>query len=238
MNFYFKLPLINNSNLNNSNLNNSNLNNSNLNNSNSNNSNLNNSNSNKSSIYFPMKFREFPYGFVPPPIPSPSPQPQQLITNTVNKDNVKKMLWGKPTWFLFHTIAEKVNESHFLEIRSSLLDIIYSICINLPCPKCAEHAKLHLNGINFNTIQTKEDLKLLFFDFHNLVNKKNNYEIFTYESLDQYKYAVTKNIIFHFLTEFVRKSRNIRYLSDDLHRDNLSKTFYKWFNQNWHYFSE
>ena len=220
MNYYFKSPLINNSKLNNSN---------------QNNSNPNNSNQNNSSVYFPMKFRQFPIGFVPPPIPSP---PQQPVTDTVIKDDVKKMLWGKPTWFLFHTLAEKVNESYFLEIRSSLLDIIYSICVNLPCPKCAEHAKLHLNGINFNTIQTKEDLKLLFFDFHNLVNKKKNYEIFTYESLNQYKYAVTKNIIYHFLNEFVRKSRNIRYLSDDLHRDNLSKTLYKWFNNNIHYFSE
>ena len=220
MNYYFKSPLINNSKLNNSN---------------QNNSNQNNSNQNNSSVYFPMKFRQFPIGFVPPPIPSP---PQQPVTDTVIKDDVKKMLWGKPTWFLFHTLAEKVNESYFLEIRSSLLDIIYSICVNLPCPKCAEHAKLHLNGINFNTIQTKEDLKLLFFDFHNLVNKKKNYEIFTYESLNQYKYAVTKNIIYHFLNEFVRKSRNIRYLSDDLHRDNLSKTLYKWFNNNIHYFSE
>jgi len=225
MNYYFKSPLINNSKLNNSNQNNSNQ----------NNSNQNNSNQNNSSVYFPMKFRQFPIGFVPPPIPSP---PQQPVTDTVIKDDVKKMLWGKPTWFLFHTLAEKVNESYFLEIRSSLLDIIYSICVNLPCPKCAEHAKLHLNGINFNTIQTKEDLKLLFFDFHNLVNKKKNYEIFTYESLNQYKYAVTKNIIYHFLNEFVRKSRNIRYLSDDLHRDNLSKTLYKWFNNNIHYFSE
>lgn len=216
MNFYFKLPLRNNSDLNNSD--------------------PNNSKKNNSSTYFPMKFREFPHGFVPPPIPTPPHA--SAITETVIKDDTKKMLWGKPTWFLFHTLAEKVNESHFLEIRSSLLDAIYSICVNLPCPKCAEHAKSHLNGINFNTIQSKEDLKLLFFDFHNLVNKRKNQEIFTYESLNQYKYAVTKNIIHYFLNEFVRKSRNIRYLSDDLHRDHLSKILYKWFNHNLHYFSE
>lgn len=149
-----------------------------------------------------------------------------------------KMTWGEPTWFLFHTLAEKVIETHFLEIRAGLLDVIYSICLNLPCPKCAEHAKSHLNGINFNTIRTKEDLKMLLFDFHNLVNSRKKYSIFKYEDLKKYELAITKNIIYNFLTEYNKKNKNIRYLADDLHREKITSSLKKWFSSNLNHFNE
>ena len=167
-------------------------------------------------------FRPFTFDYVTSLIPSPtlsiSPQPIVISSKDPPK-NENVMTWGKPTWFLFHTLAEKVIESRFLEIRASLLDSIYSICLNLPCPKCAEHAKSHLNAINFNTIRTKEDLIMLLFDFHNNVNSRKGYSIFKYEDLVKYKNAITKNIIYNFLIEYNKKSKNIRYLADDLHRE-------------------
>ena len=86
----------------------------------------------------------------------------------------KKVKWGEPTWFLLHTLSVKVKESEFKNIRVELLNQIYAICTNLPCPDCANHAKNYLDGINFNTIQTKEDLKMLLYTFHNNVNKRLN----------------------------------------------------------------
>ena len=70
----------------------------------------------------------------------------------------KKMRWGEPTWYLFHALAEKVKEDKFHIVRQELLNTIYSICKNLPCPLCANHATEYMNGINFNTIQTKQNL--------------------------------------------------------------------------------
>jgi len=176
-------------------------------------------------------FRQFPLYHLPPPIQPNNP----IIEKETPKDEIV-MSWGKPTWFLFHTLAEKVYESKFFEIRAGLLDSIYSICLNLPCPKCAEHAKQHLNGINFNTIRTKEDLKMLLFDFHNYVNSVKKYDIFKYEDLVQYKNAITKNIIYNFLIEYNRKSKNIRYLADDLHREKIAVSLKKWFANNIQYF--
>ena len=146
------------------------------------------------------------------------------------------MTWGKPTWFLFHTLAEKVNDANFMQIRGGLLDIIYTICLNLPCPKCAEHAKGHLNGINFNTIQSKEDLKMLLFDFHNYVNRRKNYEIYKYEDLKKYKNANIKIIIYSFLVEYTKKSHNIKFLADDMHRENITKQIISWFKENIQFF--
>jgi hypothetical protein len=178
-------------------------------------------------------FRQFPIYRVPPSIPPPISH-----TPVEPPKQEAKMTWGEPTWFLFHTLAEKVIESHFLDIRIGLLDIIYSICLNLPCPKCAEHAKGHLNGINFNTIRTKEDLKMLLFDFHNLVNSRKGYDIFKYDNLKKYEVAITKAIIHNFLIEYNKKSKNIRYLADDLHRERMASSLKKWFSENLVHFHE
>jgi hypothetical protein len=145
----------------------------------------------------------------------------------------KKVKWGEPTWFLFHTLSVKVKESDFQRIRIDLLNNIYGICINLPCPDCANHAKTYLDNINFNTIQTKEDLKRMLFVFHNEVNKRKGYPEFPYDKLDEkYSLAITTNIIRNFMVHFTDRNRSIKLLATDLHRIQLSESLKKWFNAN------
>jgi len=43
------------------------------------------------------------------------------------KERVKEMLWGQPTWFLFHTLAEKVKEENFDKIKNDLFSFIKQI---------------------------------------------------------------------------------------------------------------
>ena len=188
---------------------------------------------NKTTTNKPHVFRQYPYNKVTPSIPPSIP-----VVLPPPVDDKVVMTWGKPTWYLFHTLAEKVLESRFLEIRAELLDTVYSICLNLPCPKCAEHAKSHLNSINFNTIRTKEDFKMLFFDFHNYVNSRKGYAIFKYEELSKYETAITKNIIYNFLIEYNKKSKIIKYLADDLHREKITSSLKTWFINNIAFFAD
>ena len=101
-----------------------------------------------------------------------------ISTSMSTEPTVKKMKWGEPTWFLFHTLACKVKEDCFQKVRGDLLNHIYSICVNLPCPMCANHAKEYMKNINFNTIRTKQDLIDMLYVFHNAVNKKKNFPYF------------------------------------------------------------
>ena len=39
--------------------------------------------------------------------------------------------WGPCTWYLFHTLAEKVKEESFPLIKDSLISLIIRICSNL-----------------------------------------------------------------------------------------------------------
>lgn len=153
--------------------------------------------------------------------------------NHGKQSNVKKMKWGEPTWFLFHTLAEKVKPEYFSLVKTELLNNIYAICKNLPCPNCASHATQYLNGINFNTIRTKEDLKLMLFNFHNAVNEKKGLPIFYLVDLNEkYSKAVTLNIINNFIMHFRDKHKSIRMISDDLYRQRLSGLLMNWFSLN------
>jgi hypothetical protein len=164
------------------------------------------------------------------------PQVNRSITQEISQplveNTAKKVKWGEPTWFLLHTLSVKVKESEFKNIRMDLLNRIYAICTNLPCPDCSNHAKIYLDNINFNTIQTKEDLKVLLFVFHNEVNKKKGYSLFPYEQLDEkYSLAITHNIIRNFMFHFSDKSRSLKLLAGDLQRSQLCSLLKNWFNE-------
>jgi len=180
----------------------------------------------------PLRYKN---NYVVPNTSEPTPV-TMVDTNLVKSSNTMK--WGQPTWFFFHTLAEKVREDKFGEVRKSLLDLIYSICTNLPCPDCANHAKNYLDKINFNTIQSKEDLKNMLFIFHNTVNQKKGYPIFTREQLDkQYSMAITSNIINNFFSYYLIKNTAPKMIANDLFRRRIIINTKEWLLSNISYFA-
>lgn len=158
----------------------------------------------------------------------------ETVNNVLPK---KEMKWAGPTWLILHTLAEKVDEVGFKNIRVEFLNTIYTICTLLPCPLCASHAKKYMDGVNFNTINNKEDLKYLLFEFHNSVSKEKGLVLYNYDNMDLYKTANTMNVIQNFMIHFSRKSGNVRLLSDDLHRSRAIINLKAWFNDNIKYFA-
>jgi hypothetical protein len=168
-------------------------------------------------------------------VPVKTQIPEQLAVPTTPV--IPKVKWGEPTWFLLHTLSVKIKDDDFLRIRQELLHNIYSICTNLPCPTCSDHAKKYLDGINFNAIQTKEDLKKMLHSFHNSVNQRKGYPFFPYEELDtKYSLAITNNIIVNFMKYYSDRSHNIKLVAGDLMRFQLCEILKKWFNANIHAF--
>jgi len=170
----------------------------------------------------------------------PASQPPTVVQRAVPTPSVeKKVKWGPAVWFALHTMAEKVKEESFSQIRLSLLKWVYTICTHLPCPDCSAHAKTYLDGIHFNIIQSKQDLKRMVFDFHNSVNASKGYALFAWEELDaKYSVAVTANIMLNFVSFFEdRKHRSVKLIATDLHRALLSNEFKKWFNENLQHFN-
>lgn len=178
------------------------------------------------------------------PVPINQFRPVRILGNPVKKNIIveeeskPKMLWGAPIWFLFHTLAEKVQSENFLKVKTDLLNNIFTICKNLPCPTCAGHATDYMNKINFNAITTKEDLKMMLFNFHNSVNQRKNYAFFQLSDLDEkYSKAITINIFNNFLKHFQDKHKSIRMISDDIFRQRLAANLKVWFLNNIQYFN-
>jgi len=165
-------------------------------------------------------------------------QNQNQIQNQVQTNpEPKKMKWGEPTWYLFHVLAEKVKDEHFSQIREGLLNTIYSICANLPCPDCAEHASAYMNGINYKTIKTKEQFKYMLYSFHNTVNIKKGFAVFPISELDnKYSQMNLIQVIYRFMPHFQDKSKSIRMIANDFHRSRLAEQLKQWFNSNISFF--
>jgi hypothetical protein len=169
---------------------------------------------------------------------------QRQIIHDISQEPVvqpppkSKMLWGEPTWFLFHTIAHKVKDEFFLEIKNELISNIFSICYNLPCPKCQAHASEYVNKININSIKTRDDLKNFLFRFHNDVSSMKGNPIFPYDQLNEkYSKANTVNVIKNFFVFFQDKSFNVTAIANSMHRARTITQLKVWFSNKIHCFN-
>ena len=147
--------------------------------------------------------------------------------------------WGPPTWYLFHTLAEKMNEDDFVKIKMELINIIKMICKNLPCPDCSGHATTILNKLNLDLIKSKNDLKNMLCWFHNQVNTRIRNPIFTQEDLDKkYKLANTKKIVEYFVHVWNKRTHNPKLMAQDMHKSRAVTQFIEWWKKNYIYFKQ
>ena len=130
-----------------------------------------------------------------------------------------KEVWGNNVWYLFHTIAHKIKETEFSNVKNDLVYLVNTISSNLPCPECSADASTLLNKVNFNNINNKEEFKKFLFNFHNHVNKKLNKPLFEYEKLDEkYQKANIKALYHNFNIIFSSNSNVHQLMSASFHR--------------------
>ena len=151
--------------------------------------------------------------------------------------NKEEMTWGRATWFLFHTLAEKIKDEYFLQLKQELCNHIYRICNSLPCLLCQRHAVEYMRNINFDNIRTKKELKVMLFNFHNVVNKEKNYKQFSFAECDEkYKKANLIKIVDNFMG-YMEKSRNRNDLHHTMYGLNMFNNFKLWIKEHVQYFN-
>jgi len=145
---------------------------------------------------------------------------------------MSKKQWGNATWFLFHTLAEKLKPE-FSNSAPEIFKIINNICNNLPCPDCQEHATKTLQTVNISNIKTREDLIKVIWEFHNKVNSRLNKIIFTeYERDELYKKAITINVINNFIRVMNKRMGNEHGMLNAYYRSKSTEEFVKYINEN------
>lgn len=146
---------------------------------------------------------------------------------------MKKQVWGNAAWFVFHTLATKLKPE-FPEEPKILFQHIKSICRNLPCPDCSDHATALLNSVNVEMVcASTEQLKIFLHQFHNRVNAKVGNKQFTQkESEDKYIRANTRAIVLYFLNIMESNMNNEKMMLSAFHRSQYMKDFRGYMDKN------
>ena len=147
---------------------------------------------------------------------------------------MSKQEWGNATWYLFHTLAEKLKPE-FSGEAGELFRQIKLLCGNLPCPDCSQHATSTLNAANAGSINSRENLIEFVWQFHNKVNARTGK--LQYSRIDcrrKYGCAITPVILSNFISVFKMNARNEKAMMHSYRRQLSTKEFEKYIYANTH----
>jgi len=136
-----------------------------------------------------------------------------------------------------HTLASKIKETSFPLIGPNLIMILVKICNNLPCPECAQHAKMFWANVKTANIKTKTDLINLIFVFHNMVNKRKQLPMFKYDNIGYYNSKNVINTYNNFARNFNTKG-NLNLINESFHRNMMLSSLRTWMLTNITYFEQ
>jgi hypothetical protein len=128
---------------------------------------------------------------------------QKIINDPVEMNKIQNDLqiisksdyWGRITWTFLHVMSSKIKDECFDSFKSEYLDMCKKICKNVPCSVCKRHANIVIDNVNFELIETKDDLQSFFYDFHNSVNVGTEKPIFPEEDLSKYSEMDTESMV-------------------------------------------
>lgn len=145
---------------------------------------------------------------------------------------MKKKDWGYAVWTLFHTLAYKLKPEHSQE-TNMLYSHIITICHNLPCPDCQEHASKILAKVNAKQVTASKDALINFlYTFHNIVNKSTGVPDFPKEGLNMYNRANTQRVVAHFIRVMNTNMNNEKLMMDAFRRQKYMTAFINYIKTN------
>lgn len=134
--------------------------------------------------------------------------------NKIRNSNVQRSYWGTPTWYLFHTIAARINEDYYDSNYEYIWNFIKKCCGSLPCPFCREHAINYTKNISLTDVNTKKKLQKVLFDFHNIANTNSGSKTENISVIEQYNNANISKIFKLFNDRFFKSYIGTRVFND------------------------
>jgi hypothetical protein len=169
-------------------------------------------------------------------IARPRPIPSTTVSRIAPSDG-DRMTWGAPTWTFFHVLPEKLSDKNFITNKDGIIRLITTICSNLPCPSCSQHARQYMQRVNFNAINTVDDLRKMLYIFHNSVNERKKYAKFEYDDLTaKYSNLDFNQVVNTFMFHFQKKVYAINLIAQQISRQKQVIVVKKWLIDNMHLF--
>tara|TARA_B100001093_G_scaffold324115_1_gene309246 strand:- start:1074 stop:1532 length:459 start_codon:yes stop_codon:yes gene_type:complete len=144
--------------------------------------------------------------------------------------------WGPIIWVFLHTLAAKIENTEFKNNKDKLIEIIFKVCSNLPCPDCSSDSVNFLKTVNFKNVTKKEDLIEILFVFHNQVNINLKKTEFPEKLLETYNNNNMKIVLNRFIEIFNKNTNNIRLMNQSFMRSIISKDIKNYIENNIHLF--
>ena len=139
---------------------------------------------------------------------------------------MKKSIWGPCIWKTIHTLTVKIKDSHFYSKKNELIQLIFKICTNLPCPLCSSHSINLLKKYKVKYIMKKEDLIKIMFKIHNEINIKLKKEIYDYEKvIPLYKSYSLKSILNDYYDKNMYSQFSEKMMLYNFHKNEFLKYF-------------
>jgi hypothetical protein len=160
----------------------------------------------------------------------------QTTSPAIKPSDGNRMTWGAPTWTLLHMIPEKINYDNFVKNKDSIIRLIVTICSNLPCPTCSQHANEYMKKVNFIAIKTPEDLKKMLFVFHNSVNQQKGYAQYSYDDMNKYVDLDYTTVLNEFMSHYQKKIYAPNLIAQQMYRQKQVEVVKTWFRENLHLF--
>ena len=106
-------------------------------------------------------------------------------------------IWGPYFWFTLHTITLGYSDNPTYQDKRRYNDFFSSVQYILPCEKCREHYRTHLNNFPISiSLDNKESLVQWLFNLHNQVNISLNKGVMSYEAFkEKYRKIYTHNLL-------------------------------------------
>jgi|TARA_B110000285_G_scaffold233546_1_gene307671 hypothetical protein len=167
------------------------------------------------------------------PLPYDNKKLSNVNIQTSTTSNIPKILWGPSIWDLLHCLAEKIKNDSYSSLKTDIFFHIQSICNNLPCPSCSVHATQYLQKVDFSKLRTKEDFKMMLYNFHNVVNKRIGRPEYQFNELTmRYNNKDFYDVINSFFKFFENKHKTVNMLSNDIYTMRISKNIKSWLSAN------
>jgi len=92
-------------------------------------------------------------------------------------------VWGPPSWKFIHFVTLGYPDNPTFQDKKKYKQFFELISYVLPCNYCTKNFEKHLkqNPLTNNILNSRKKLVLWGIKMHNLVNKMNNSQVYTYE---------------------------------------------------------
>ena len=152
---------------------------------------------------------------------------------------MKKAIWGPCTWNVLHVLTIKIKDSVFEKEKNGLVNLIHSICANLPCPQCSSHAVGLIQKYKLKHVKTKSQLIQLMYKLHNEVNKRTKKKEYDFKDLiPTYTAMDTKDLLNDFYYKSISMNFGEKMMLYSFSRKLFLQNFKKYFQTHLHCYEE